>query len=423
MFLQYVRLKNFRGFADNELSFVEVDDENDEEFSRKTTILLGKNGTGKSNLLKAIGLVVAGRSALAELLGDVDSWVQYRKKFCRIDAVLETKAGDRREISLRIDRGKKRHEVLDKNLESLDALDSALEHTDRSYFTLGYGASRRLDYGEIRVKRRGSLYSERRAQGMASLFEPGSLLAPIESWAMDLDYRKDRGALEVIRKVFSQILGEVKFEKIDKANGQLLFRTPDGIVPMSYLSDGYQSVAAWIGDLLFRVTDSFADYTKPLHTRGLLLIDEVDLHLHPIWQRKLLEFLRTKLPNMQVVATTHSPITAQQAGPRELHFIERRGKSLNLQQFAGAPQDLLLHQLVMSDAFGLDSDESAEIEGKKRRLSRLSGLKRRTAVQEKEHRELVKELEGVPVRLRTNAKATDEQIALLQQIQKELQGN
>lgn len=421
MFLQSVRLKNFRGFADHELSFTDPPNERKEPRNRKTTILLGRNGMGKSNLLKAIGLIVAGRSALSELLRESDSWIQYRKRFCQIDATLTTKAGETREVSLRIERGRKRHEILDRNQDSMAELDDALSHTQRNYFVIGYGASRRLNTGRTQ-SRRASMYSEPRAQCLSSLFDPDAPLTPIEEWAIDLDYRKDSKAVSSIKNVLSQFHQDIKFKRIDKDNGQLMFQTPDGIIPMSALSDGFQNVASWIGDLLFRVTETFEDFSKPLHTRGLLLIDEIDLHLHPIWQRELLSFLEQKLPNMQVVATTHSPITAQQAGSNQLHYIERADDELSIHQFEGDPGRLLLHQLVMSDAFGLTSDESVEIETKKNRVEELESLKKLNKAQQSEHKKLVSELAEVPTRARSASNMTDRQAELIQRIQAELEG-
>ncbi len=403
------------------MSFVDTDAESGQESIRKTSILIGNNGTGKSNLLKAIGLVTSGRSALAEMLGEPDSWIQYRKSFCQIDATLQTQNGQTREVSLRIDRGDKKHEVLDKNQATMAALDNALEHADRNYFVLGYGASRRLNSNR-NASSKSLTFSEPRSRCLATLFNPDALLNSIEAWAMDLDYRKDRKAMTVIKEVLSRFLRDVKFEKIDKEQRQLMFRTSDGIVPMAYLSDGYQNVAAWIGDLLYRVTETFEDYSKPLHTRGLLLIDEIDLHLHPLWQKELLDFLQKQLPKLQIVATTHSPITAQQAGVNELFVLQRKGKASVLHQFAGTPKELLLHQIVMSEIFGMKSDESAEMEKKKGKLVKLKDADHLNEKQSKEKSRLEKELSDVPVRLRSNAVASTEQIELLRKIHSELGG-
>lgn len=420
MFLKSIHLKNVRGFTDHELSFEDPDVNSGKLKPRKTTILLGDNGTGKSNLLKAIGLVTAGRNALPELLGDPESWIQVRKRSCEITAVIQNQAGQEHELHLAIKKGDELSDVLDRAKETTAALDDALEHTNRSYFTLAYGPSRRLNVNRERGSK-SSLYRHVRAQNVGTLFNVEATLTPIESWAMDMDYRKNRGAMQVIKTVMSDFLAGVKFARIDKKQGRLMFKTSHGIVPMNQLSDGYQNVAAWIGDLLYRTTNTFDDYKSPLKTRGLLLIDEIDLHLHPHWQRQLLGFLSRKLPNFQVVATTHSPVTAQQAGENELHYLQQRGKTLSLHQFDAMPQSLLLHQLLMSDAFGIASDESEKMEKKKARFEKLAKTKQPSKAQQAEFRKLKSELDRAPRAVRSNASMNQRHADLLRAIHDELE--
>jgi AAA domain, putative AbiEii toxin, Type IV TA system len=94
------------------------------------------------------------------------------------------------------------------------------------------------------------------------------------------------------------------------------------------------------------------------------LIDELDLHLHPVWQRKLREFLDTKLPNFQIIATTHSPLTAQQCGAGELFFLRRPDARAapRLEPFPASPRELLVHQLLLSPQFGLETVDSYSVE-------------------------------------------------------------
>ena len=98
-------------------------------------------------------------------------------------------------------------------------------------------------------------------------------------------------------------------------------------------------MSTWIGDLLYRVLENFRDLKEPLTARGLLLIDEVDLHLHPKRQRELLSRLDQQFPNFQFVVTTHSPMTAQQAGEGELHCLTREAGKIQLYQFSGNPKN------------------------------------------------------------------------------------
>ena len=421
MFLKAVRLKNVRGFREHEFSFESDAPKRRKAANRRLTLLLGENGTGKSNFLKSIALVTAGRDALAEIIGEPKSWVRNGCASCEIEAVLQTQSNEERIIRLEIRKSDSVSKVMDRAKSSLSDLDDALEYTNRNYFVLAYGASRRLNLNRSR-RSKSSYYRHPRAQSIATLFNPDASLTPIESWAMDMDYQTNKSSLSTIKKVMSQFLREVDFVKIDKRRGQLIFKTPLGNVPMSQLSDGYQNVAAWIGDLLFRVSEAFEDYKNPLKTRGLLLIDEIDLHLHPSWQRDLLSFLRRKLPNFQIIATTHSPITAQQAQEHELYYIERSRKKITINPFIGNPKALLLHQLINSDLFGMTSDLSVEMEKKKKRFEKLSKQTRLTVAQKKERKKLEDDLSTKPSVVRSNMELTTEQMDLLKQIHNELKG-
>ena len=190
---------------------------------------------------------------------------------------------------------------------------------------------------------------------------------------------------------------------------------------MSQLSDGYQNIAAWVGDLLYQISRTFDDYKAPLKTRGVLLIDEIDLHLHPKWQRELLAFLKRKLPNFQIIATTHSPITAQQAGPDELFSLHRKSKRIEIEPFAGNPKSLLVHQLMSSDLFGIESDESVEIEKKKKKYEKLAALKRPTKAQKLQLAKLKESLAIEPDILRSNMLMSQDHLSLLEKIHDELE--
>lgn len=416
MFLRKVKLTHFRCIDKLEISFSGPDNH-----TRQRTLLLGENGTGKTNVLKAIALITAGSNALGELIGNPDDWIQYHQDFCEIEATLVTQKEEKRFLKLRINRGDKLKDVIIRNSESLSAIDDALEHSSRNYFVIGYGASRKMAYPGPTPKSDG--YDTPRAGNVATLFNREASLNSLETWAMNLDYRKEKDGLGIVKKAINQLLPGIRFDSIDKKKQRLLFKTADGIVPLELLSDGYQNMAAWIGDLLYRVTETFEDYKKPLKAKGLLLIDEVDLHIHPLWQRELLTFIDRVLPNFQMIMTTHSPFTAQQTGQGELHYLYRPGGKkgkLELTSFPGTPRHLLVHQLIMSDIFGLKSDESVDVEKKKDAYRMLRDKKERTTEEEKTFKQLCGELEDLPKTERTNQLYSKEQIDLLRRIEKEL---
>jgi predicted ATPase len=414
MFLKSIILRNFKCLADIELSF-----DAGAGVNRKWTIILGENGTGKSNLLKAIALVTAGSNAIGELIGDVDSWIRIGQTSCSVTAVLETKKGEQRRIELVLNRGEQLRTISANNSEALQLIDEAIDHASRNYFVVAYGADRRMSR-ETFSGRPSSEQNSRTAK-VKSLFDPNISLNPLTSWVIQLDYVRGKAGLDIVRSALNDFLPGTTFHSIDRPKQQVIFQTVDGLVPLDQLSDGYQNMAAWVGDLLFRVTSTFEDYKRPLEARGLLLIDEIDVHLHPKWQRKLYDFISTKLPNLQVIATTHSPLTAQQAGEGELFALRRDDNSkVELLPFVGAPNKLLVNQLLMTPVFGLETDESYAVEQTKSRYEVLKG--KGAELTPREHKEMTKVQrqlkQDMPKRPWTSV--SENEIALLTKIEQQL---
>ena len=414
MFLKKIHLQNFKCLSDIELSF-----EKNKSTNRKWTLILGENGTGKSNLLKAIALVTSGSNALGELIGNTDSWIRNNEKSCTITALLDTKKGEDRTISLHVNRGDSLSKIIFNNKEALHLIDSAIENAKRNYFVVAYGASRTLSNDNFRSSEK-SRYSGR-SVNVRNLFDPSFSLNPFTSWVIELDYRSGDAGINIVKDALLDFLPETTFHGIDKEKKQVLFKTIDGIVPLEQLSDGYQNMAAWIGDLLFRITESFRDYKKPLEARGLLLIDEVDLHLHPKWQRKLIDFISSKLPNFQVVATTHSPLTAQQAGNGELFALKRRqDNSVELISFQGSPRSLLVNQLLMTPVFGLETDESYEVQQSKKIYETLKQKGKSLNASDKKSLKSVKQTLQYNLPKRSTGTISETELALLHKIESKL---
>lgn len=414
MFLKEIELTNFKCHKHLYLNFEGIHKPNS---IRKTTFILGENGTGKSALLKAIALITSGSTALADILDNPDEWVRNKESFCEIKSTLVTQDGEERKLRFRITRGHHLRDIIHENSESLALIDNAIANASRNYFVVAYGASRRLglDQNTFNTQRRRSP----RSKNIQSLFNPDAALIQLTNWAMEMDYKA--GRINTVRDALNQFLIEgVSFKHIDKKQAKLIFNTPDGDVPLDQLSDGFQNVAAWVGDLMFNITNTFNDHKDPLKARGLLLIDEIDLHLHPKWQRRLYAFIQNKLPNFQIIATTHSPLTAQQAAEGELYALKREAANVALIPFVGDPSRMLIHQILMAPIFGLETDESLKIEDAKKKIREVR-LKEKPTKQEENSIKIYEELlNGVPINIRSNSLLADEDMNLLQEINTQL---
>jgi predicted ATPase len=421
MFLRQLKLRNIRSLADVEIDFGSPRPGN----ARQWTFVLGENGTGKSSVLRALALTLAGSEAVNELAGNPDEWIRLGERDASIEVHFTTSDGEPRRASLNFVRGFSTVEFVTHNRADLIQIDAAVAKSERNYFVVGYGVTRRPQAGYSSFAPPGSAFRTRRAQALATLFSGDASLVALEQWAMDLDYRRGGSGLNAVRTALDKLLPDVSFEHIDRERRQLMFATPDGLLPFSALSDGYQAMAAWCGDLLWQITESFDDYRDPLKARGLLLVDEIDLHLHPVWQRRLVSFLKETLPNVQVVVTTHSPLTVHQAGENELVVLRRvSGGDVVAEPYGGAPNRLLLPQLLASPLFGLETLDSPRVEGLRhelRELSGQSGRKNRKPSDKTRIRAIENELEGVS-QWRTVPPYLRETNALLQEVAAQMGG-
>jgi predicted ATP-binding protein involved in virulence len=176
-------------------------------------------------------------------------------------------------------------------------------------------------------------------------------------------------------------------------------------------------MVAWIGDFLFRLTETVPPSDNPLVNGGLLLLDEVDLHLHPVWQRQLLKFLGDRLSHFQFFVTTHSPFTAHQAPPGALHIIEQDASGQqHLRQYEGDPRLLRIEQLLQP-LLGLPTAESLKSESLKAEYRSLKNQKDRDAAAEARFQEVSQLVAGLPD-AQAISKEEQERLALLSRVEK-----
>jgi predicted ATP-binding protein involved in virulence len=123
-------------------------------------------------------------------------------------------------------------------------------------------------------------------------------------------------------------------------------------------------VLALSGDLVWRLIQSFPDTTNPLREEGVVLIDELDIHLHPLWQRDIAQLLQEQFPNLQFIVATHSPLIASGAGENALtlKFSMADGKAVvdPVKNISALSVDYILR----SPAFDLISPYSPQTQGK-----------------------------------------------------------
>lgn len=138
------------------------------------------------------------------------------------------------------------------------------------------------------------------------------------------------------------------------------FKTPYGWVEAKDLSLGYRTSMAWMVDFASRMFDLYPESENPLTEPAVVLIDEIDLHLHPKWQRDLLDWLSDLCLNTQFIVTTHSPLIVQSAAARGANFAvcRREGDHVVIDQSVEAVRGWRADQILSSDLFDVPKRDS-----------------------------------------------------------------
>lgn len=135
----------------------------------------------------------------------------------------------------------------------------------------------------------------------------------LQSW---IAYQQNNRTPPVFAAVKNAIVGCVEGATniyFDAAIGEVVVEMQGGTQPFSNLSDGQRSMLALVGDIAHKAAKLNPHFGAKVleETVGVVLVDELDLHLHPRWQRRIIEDLRRTFPNIQFICTTHSPFLIQ----------------------------------------------------------------------------------------------------------------
>ncbi|HEX4418618.1 MAG TPA: AAA family ATPase, partial [Kofleriaceae bacterium] len=136
------------------------------------------------------------------------------------------------------------------------------------------------------------------------------------------------------------------------------------VLRFGLLPDGLKSIVSWVADLLMRLDRiPWRDRTPVLQRSFLLLLDEIDIHLHPAWQRKVLPLVQRMFPNAQIIASTHSPFVVGSVDDARIITLELRGSS-SVVAHVSEPQIGKSYPAVVRSIFGIESEFDVDTEQK-----------------------------------------------------------
>lgn len=308
--------------------------------NKKWIFLTGENGCGKSAIFRAIAsgicndhtyLVKGDYSNYAVSLEITDGEKTFKRQFIASDAY------------------KGRHKYLFKGFAA-------------------YGASRLMieDYEEEVLS---DSYHSSSCDSIFSYYHP-----LLDLWTRIKELQDSKGSsiahvrLDNIREVLFNLIENLKmilfpgefddvktyYIELDKTNDKGY-----PAVPYEYLASGIRSIIAMIGDLIVRFFYQQPEALSPGDFEGIVIIDEIDVHLHPTYQKKIVEALDLVFPKVQFVVSTHSPIPLLGAPENSAIYVVKRdflnGVSLNLIDKKINIQDLLPNTILTSPIFGMDT--------------------------------------------------------------------
>jgi predicted ATPase len=393
VYVERIAISGLRSFRDTAVGFLYPGCPDAPQVPN-VTLLLGDNGAGKTSVLRSVALaalapVIASSGfrpyrLVRRTAGEEREWAEIRGKFLLHGQDLGSARIETAEPAQTEARVVRRGDFEQIRAREADARwEGMFSETSPAFLVLGYGASRRVESGanldvSARAKSRFVRYER-----VAGLFEEHVTLVPLASWLPRFRSENPARHRQVITLINRLLPAGMRIDEQPNEGGEYLFEHNGAAVPFAALSDGYRAFIGWIADLLYHVTLGAPSGARLDETRGIVLLDEVDLHLHPAWQRTVVPQLASTLPNLQFILTSHSPLVVGTLHSDNLRMIEDDG--------TGASVVLRLHehvhgltadQILVSSYFGLTSPRAPEAVEELQSLSTRAQEGDRTAARE-----------------------------------------
>lgn len=410
MYIHKVSLRNIRGFETLDFELARPDGK-----YAGWTVFTGDNGSGKSTLLKAIAVGLVGKDTARSLQPSFHRWIRDgsapEESSIQLD-IVRTEADDpltssgqkpssdpfpakmvlknggkETTIQSTTPLGKQdNYQTPDRTIWSLDA--------DFGWCSCGYGPFRRVFGASPEATRQMVASLPGR---FVTMFQEAASLAEVDQWLRLLKHKelenKDAEAeqlalvLELLRD--DLMPNGITVDRVDSDG--LWLKDRNGVqLAWGEMSDGYRSAAALLADIVRHLIGSHGlsgltetvDGKTVIKRSGVVLIDEIDAHLHPEWQRDIGFWLKCHFPNIQFLVTTHSPIICQAADPNGLFVLPEPGSGrephalsrVDYQKIIASRPDTIL----LTPAFGLQNTRSPQAVAGRAEFARLQGKKRAT---------------------------------------------
>ncbi len=376
MYISSIRVENIRSFASACVAFQFPGRENGSTYYPNVNVLLGDNGSGKTAILQAIALACLGptldSSGLvpyylirqgAEKASVTANVIFHPEDFSQDNTTENIEIGSQ---IIRDGENELMKWLVGKSTTISQKMNSTETATSPAFLVFAYGATRRVETGDLVLS---SMRKSRRLryQRVAGLFEDYITLTPLSFWLPKVKSRR----FAHICNIIDQLLPEGTRISRKREGETTFFEQGQHLLPFGALSDGYRSLLGWIGDMLYYLQEVCPPGKLLTDLCGVVMVDEVDLHLHPEWQLKIIEQVSTTFPNLQFIFTTHSPIIAGTLDDQSLFILEQEkiNQASTIRQTGVSVYGLETDQVLSSVYFNL---QSTQPQGFRKELRELS---------------------------------------------------
>lgn len=351
MYVHKVTLEQLRGFESLEFELVRPDGS-----YAGWTVFTGDNGSGKSALLRAIAIGLLGADASRPLQPSFRGWI--RKGAPDGSATIElqivqSQGDDNFRMTGRLPAGPFKARLRLENGSSEPRLSPESSAKNRKtaersvwasepggWFACGYGPFRRV-FGASQEATK--LMVVPATARFATMFQEAASLSEADAWLRNLQHKKLEGRaressqLDALVALLNSDLLPNGF-RVDRVDSDGLWVVDRSGVQLSWheMSDGYRSAIALVVDIARHMLSAYGEdpsnapsgiSSDPFCRSGVVLIDEVDAHLHPEWQREFGFWLTENFRGVQFLVTTHSPLICQAASEGGLFHLPEPGSA------------------------------------------------------------------------------------------------
>ncbi len=404
MYIDKLKISNIRSINQFEMNF---------SSPSGWHVLIGDNGAGKSSIIRSTALALIGELQAQGLTPNWNDWLNknFDIGYIRLELLMDKQFDsfwrDYKEVKFNsntslymetsIQRRKKNNAFLIKDTLSLTKGKSKFNHSDtddwEGAFSAAYGPYRRFQGGNTELERLFTHPFYKDLAGHLSAFSESVALTEVVKWLKELQFKsleKDKDSTETIQSL-KKLINSDDFlphnAKLENVSSQGVFFVDgnDTMISVDQMSDGYRSMLSMTFELIRQLVRVYGSSTVfrnikkgklTIDLPGVVLIDEIDAHLHPTWQTRIGQWFTKYFPKIQFIVTTHSPLVCRASKDGSIWRLAAPGSKIRSGEITGVEKDRLVFGNILdaygTDVFGSDITISKDATAKRSELAHLN---------------------------------------------------